>query len=1380
MSIALLANGQPAPATFQVGVRTILSFEVDGEPAYPVLWTIQRRAGEPRNGVEKVIFEPESAEPYYLYVQAVAGDSLQEAVFTLDVTATGQSATRVTVAWSDPLPTTKNPFDARIICSTKPSSIGWRLLINNVPVLTGSGDLASVNVVQPCIVRLIATVIDAYGNTVEADSSLAVQAPFGLQSSITPPQPVGTLQLLGDVYSPPVVGQGVLATYLPYELMSLTHTVKLLPGTTHYLIDLDPVNNVVEDEVVVRTAHGNWTINGPPNGLTAEGLPYDYQHGLPYQPAALDLNATFTAEVWKVHGMTARPFNFRLRVRCYRDGAALYRYTPCDWSAYYGGEGQRQRRMLALITSVDAKLDAESPDDRLGSQAVETFTVPHQRLVLGQFTNTGSPDRPIYQEDHFFSDQNCVSRYEHVDGLLKDLLVSCSYGLPGIRPCYLDFSQAAKPRIIQKLKRLYGELVVYVAGGALTPGTVITVRIHTGKGPVTYTVPVSTAIYNPNYDQFDRVASIPIDLSDFEFERIGVLMDFTVDETNAASGTSTYDPLHQVGDDYFFTGINSPAIKVDTACYRDPQLVSVFEGTFAGSAVPLPDCNRLACGPVGIYCYTPFDRGGDTVNVAQPLGFPAPFIAYTDDQARCYHRPIFLYEVTAESAGSHAVYGYTGTTGCGIGYRYIACNHSGTLVVIFPTVATPHAVVSFSGTCWVFDGNGDDLRPYEVVTASDVTPVFSCADTECTGADPDGDSVLYLDQELNRPVSVQFHHLDYGIPACGVAPEHFSTGFSLTPPGKAKYTIWQESMLLFAQPEQATVKLDVTPNNIWRDVVIQRSGRRFHYKLPPGVQSTTLPLEASDQVFLEFGSYLNVYRGKSGEATWERIVEVPRVYDTAVMTFAGSQAITAIGFTGLTNRQDYTFYGTLPADVEMALPNPDSVVTVQDGVLPEMILVRAQAVNENRFIFNKPSYAGQRLSSPVTFRFYANRSRAGQHGEMDVWLENDYIFPPYLKVSPYKVLAYGDYSYRKTAQFGDTTRRSLRVVSSPDTAETLRLPRIYADDRGERISARASDEYVFYKDQPYVFNGTLDSGISEIVHHGLQELGPPEVVRTFNVTGSPRGLAYIPDTDEIWAATTSGIAIVKADATPGVTMLSIGPCRAVAWCAASSQVIVASLDGTIRAYHPGPRTLAGTGNIGSTSGLAIFLLVRGSLIYAATNGPTNATIFALTTDLALANTYSTGSPVLVEGFVHLTFNDHFLLGTESGGSWLFNPATGVFTNLGLASTTALGFCEAADRQTFYVASASLPGSIQEVDPNTHAVLQTFPTDNEARNPFWHPLRKKLYYAQFTSGEDQIITSNGNLLTTLSLGDWTFASAYVSRYRYVFRTIPNTDQLVALT
>lgn len=770
------------------------------------------------------------------------------------------------------------------------------------------------------------------------------------------------------------------------------------------------------------------------------------------------------------------------------------------------------------------------------------------------------------------------------------------------------------------------------------------------------------------------------------------------------------------------------------------------------------------------------------ITVAQPLGFPAPFIALVEDQTKCYGFPTFLYEATSDSAGSHAVLGYSGTSGCGVGYRYDSCNNTQALAVIYPTETVPHPAISFGGTCWGLTGSITDLRPFRTVTALDVSAVLGCSDVTCTGSDATGASVLYMDQEFQIPVTVQFQHLDRGIPLFGVAREAFSTGYNLTPPGQVSYTIWDApSHAVLTAQEDATVQFTVSPAHIWRDLVYERSGQRYHSAMPPGSTSKMLQLRAGDVVSLEFSHYRTLYRSKSGQVTWEKVVQVPNVYDTALMTFSGSQAITAVGFTGLTNRQDYTFFGTVPADVQVDLPNPNSLVTIQDAVLPEMVLVRAQAAAEERFSFSRPVYAGQKLSSPVMFRFYANRSRSGQHGEMDVWLEQDQSFPAYLRVSPYKALAYGAYSYRKVSQFGDTTRRGLRVVTAGEAA-LLRTPRVYADDRGERISARASNEYVFAGGQPYVFNGTLDYGISDTVQSGLTELASPSHVRQFSVTGSPRGIAYVPATDEIWAATNTGFAIMAASASPGVTNVAAGSNYAIAWCAATSEVIIARTDGTVMAFDPSTRIMTKAVWIGTTLSYSVYLVVRGSAIYVATNTPAGgATLFALRAqDLATEGIFPTGNAVTVEGLIYVSATGQLLLGTESGGSWLVDPDTGALTNLGLPYTTLWGFCDSPDRRSIFVASAAFPGHIYEVDPVSKATLRDTPTSYSARNPFWHPLRKKVYFGEYVSGYEQIIDANGNALSQVYVGEWSYATAYAPGHRTTFVTVPAIQQVAAIT
>jgi hypothetical protein len=177
----------------------------------------------------------------------------------------------------------------------------------------------------------------------------------------------------------------------------------------------------------------------------------------------------------------------------------------------------------------------------------------------------------------------------------------------------------------------------------------------------------------------------------------------------------------------------------------------------------------------------------------------------------------------------------------------------------------------------------------------------------------------------------------------------------------------------------------------------------------------------------------------------------------------------------------------------------------------------------------------------------------------------------------------------------------------------------------------------------------------------------------------------------------------------------------------------------------------------------------------------NATLFALSAqDLVNHGTASTGNAVVVEGCIYLSAVDKVLLGTESGGSWLLDPDSGNFVNANVPTTTGWGFCEAPNRKTYYVASASYPGALREMDPVSKTSVKLIQTTRPARNPFWHPLRQKIYYGQYVNGLEEIRDPNGNLLTSIFVGEWSYATAYAPNWRLVFVTLPGINSIVVMT
>lgn len=982
------------------------------------------------------------------------------------------SQTNVFVRWAS-TPSGPGPLTARIYAAD-PSGIpvrgiAWTCLYNGVRFITGGGPEVSLRVVQPGVYRVQATVLNAQGETVTADSSVTVSGAPTVQASTWPVQPGPTLQYLGEIYSPQITVEAQTATYLPYEVSAISAVSYLFPGTDFVRAELE---GAVDDEVVLRTQTGNWALIGPPNGLNGEELPYDYRYERPYLPVPLDLKLRYSLEVWNVQGMSVGAQNFRVKFKCYRAAAPLFRYTPCDWSAYPGGTGERQRRLIALFTQVDVEGDA---DLHLGRTASGSYYLPDLMEIRACLETERGRDQ-VFQDDRFFTQQSLLATYEAEE--LPDLQVHGVYGLAGIRPSYQDFGQKGYPRPVQKVKRVYGKLLVFVAGGGFSEGTTIDVRLRTGALPGyrTFTVPVLKNVYSSDYERYVKVGELAADVSDFEFSRLGLVFDFSVNESGA-TGTvapSCYPLPLPAGEDIYST-VNAPAVMVDGACFSRVEPVMVHAGTWAATGSELTGCNRIECGPLGYYCYTEL-AGTGTLFTYQPLGFPAPYVALQSDQARCYGNPAYFYEVY--SNGTHApVLAYTGTTGCGVGYVYTPCQAGGgTLAVIYPLETVPHNFVAHGSRCYAYSGSVADLRPYTTLLASSVSAVADCLDYACTGSNASGPSVLYRDLATNTDVAVNFPQTHLGIARWGAISESNDPGYGATLPATVHVTVSpkQAAFPFFTAIENATVSFRVEPSATARMLDVVRGNMTTHYPLRPGLLKLDLNLQAGDRVALAFTG-----KHYAGPATirYEKKIQLPRLYHTAVVAQADASRIVALGFCGFGDRGDYAFFGTLPAFVEQTVCNPDSRVTVQGTNTPELLLIETRGPGEPLAYSSLARYTGQSIAGPMTFRFYADRTAAGKHGEMDLWLDTDQAWPQYLAPGPYQVLVYGTYSYRRDAQYGDTRRRSVRVITDP---AGYAYPGVYVSATGERIAVAGTTASPVYRGTDvFAFTGTFDVGLSE-------------------------------------------------------------------------------------------------------------------------------------------------------------------------------------------------------------------------------------------------------------------------------------------------------------
>lgn len=1103
--VELYLNGSPLPASLLANIRYELEARADGYDPISVRWEILQDGSTLSYGTGLIIFTPTTTAPYSIYVVAVKSDGTQEESITQVNVSARTGAVYLGVNWDrlgyragEILKATLNVADPDGLPAT---SLQWTLYRNNIPIATGNSNSVSYPTTVPGVYRIKGTARDINGATITGDSAVSVSGGFEIQACPIPPIMEPTCVYLGAVYTAELTGAGGPVTSLPYMLASLTQEIYLLPGTTHISFDLDPLQNEVDDEVIVRTATGNWALRGNPTGLTDEDVGYDYLDGERHLPAPLGGCLRLTIEAFNVHGAVASPFDFRVRVKCWRNGEELYEYTRCNYSTHPGGAGSRSRKFAAIVTEMDIQTDVETSMNRLGSTEVNRYTATNVTNVPDLPLNTsGSPNPVQGSTGMFFTASNLLTTYEPVADELPELDARAVAAVEGIRPFLLTLQQPADPPIIQRIAALRGQLIVYMAAGAVTAGSVIRARVQTGKlysgeSEVCYEIPVEADVYNPNDDAFVRVASIAISLEDYQFNPNGLVVYFDVDESAATPPALPCDvPDPVVAAETIITPIFSySGVVFDGACYSNPvlqQTVDTEQGAPVGSML---GCQEFFCGPIGTYCYSSvsgtvngtFVGTGYTGTFVQPLYSPAPYVAYGSQPLECFHQPYLLGEAYGSIRQSQ--YPYQTDALCGQGYAYQGCEDvSERIVVIYPYGADPHDTVYYGSACWSrFSGtiSGSSMNniyqrnavsPFlDVISVGSVDAVLDCAAIECTGTDDSGSSIRYVDSQTMEPQAISFD-LDYGVPHFAVAAQYENSGVGSLPTGSASVTFNQPRKLLFSVSESGQIEIDIGRGllGLPKRLRIQNGSSVTNYELSLNTESRLIPVAAGDSVYLDVGNVAGLLsdrtRGKRTQVSWRPVVNLPRVYHTVEVANFGTTVIHKIGFTGQTDRSPYVKFETLPADVEQEFPNPDNIVTVEDSSGVEYALIRTRAIGDPipRLPGNTQWYAGQVLNDALTFRFYTTREDRGSHGEMDLWLDTDGAFPVYFKVDPYRTLRIigGDVDV-------------LIMVSTPTTeADAIRTG--VAALHQKLLDAGNDPRYAFIKCSPTPLNTAAGSGVN--------------------------------------------------------------------------------------------------------------------------------------------------------------------------------------------------------------------------------------------------------------------------------------------------------------
>lgn len=584
-----------------------------------------------------------------------------------------------------------------------------------------------------------------------------------------------------------------------------------------------------------------------------------------------------------------------------------------------------------------------------------------------------------------------------------------------------------------------------------------------------WAVPVNQTYYANDGDTLLKIGEIDVDLSDPQFDETGLVLEFVLDETGAVTGPLP-DPLPTpvVGSTYIYSVRYAPTVNFDGACYVNPEFVPVLDDN-AVLVTAIGGCQDPVCGPATHYCYTALDAPAENVVVPQPMGFPAPYIAFGSNPARCYHSPVATVTVDgtlitlAAYTGSDAVdlVGYSGTERCGYSYGYTACQanyapctaYACSIVVVYPVSSSPHTVVEYGGHCYYFNGSTTEYGTRLAVSAAAVNPVIDCYDPACNQFNASGSVVVYNDKQTFLEVPVLFDHLDYGTAHYGVAAAVLDDWSGGLKAGQKSCMFHRDPVVLMYTSEgTGSMMFEFGLSGVRKQILVDRAGVHTLYSPGMGGTRATVTLQPGDKVYMcVFDAYRRLplqYRNLRFTVRWHPLLYLPRLYDTVVMPFTGSSAINAVGFCAYTDQGDYTFYGTLPFNGTMTGPvNPDSIVTVTSDA-QEYLLVAARNTGDVTMfqLGGVPWYSGQVINGPFTFKFYAGREAFGAHGEMDVWLDAEGTFPGYLRAGAFDVVQLSGTAYRKDASPTDTHRNSYSVVTQ-EVAAAITWPCVYVGSR---------------------------------------------------------------------------------------------------------------------------------------------------------------------------------------------------------------------------------------------------------------------------------------------------------------------------------------------
>lgn len=535
--ISLQTRGKALPSALLANTAYDVDVLIDGRPPIFAEWEILSGLTVVQRGVGigfRMAISP--AGTYTVGIKALRSDGHgEESVFTFPVSSRRSVAPSLGIKWSNLQVSPGQPVTATVVYKdpegTPAINLQWQVFWNSNLLDSGSKNPITITSAQPGLYRVKASATDSTGAIITTDSTTRVSGEFEVLSAIVPPYAETTFQYLGCLYSDQFSTKEGLASSLPYEIASFYQEAILLPGTTHIRFILDN-DSSVDDEVVVRTNTGNWALVGPPGGLSTEYLVYDYNLTKPFLPAPADHRMAYTIDVINVHGSTFEPSTFRVKVECYYAANPIYEYHRCSYSDYVGGTGERQRRLVAVIEHLDIDLDAVYLKHRGGTDSTIVYTtqIPDRLELYASAQGTPYPQLP--NSGFMYTEANTIAIYDPpVNTALPVLIARGVYGLSGLRPYAFTLSIPREVPIVQRIRRAFGRMAIYMAGGGVNEGSTIRARFKTNTPPgyVDYSVPL-TDFYNPEVNVFEKIGEVNVDVSDYGFDIGGLALFLSINE----------------------------------------------------------------------------------------------------------------------------------------------------------------------------------------------------------------------------------------------------------------------------------------------------------------------------------------------------------------------------------------------------------------------------------------------------------------------------------------------------------------------------------------------------------------------------------------------------------------------------------------------------------------------------------------------------------------------------------------------------------------------------------------------------------------------------------------------------------------------------------